>query len=295
VLNSAGATTFGGAVGGTTALTSLTTDAAGSTSLGGNVSTSGAQVYNDVVTLAGNATLSGSGVSFASTVNGARALTINASGATTFGGVVGGTTALSSLTTDATGTTSLGRQRDTTGAQAYNDAVTLNVDAVLAGSAVGFNGSLNGARTLTVNASGATSFGGVVGGTTALTALTTDAAGSTSLGANVNTTGVQTYNDAVTLTGNATLVASAVTFNSSVDGARALTINTPGATTFGGAVGGTTALSSLTTDAAGTTSLGGNVSTAGAQTYNDPLTLSADAVLSGSAVAFSGSINGAHA
>src|SRR5260370_16580932 len=50
---SAGATTFGGLVGGTTPLTSLTTDAGGTTSLIG-ATTTGAQSYQDTtVTLSG--------------------------------------------------------------------------------------------------------------------------------------------------------------------------------------------------------------------------------------------------
>ena len=103
-----------------------------------------------------------------------------------------------------------------------------------------------------------------VGGTTALTSLTTDAAGSTRLGGNVNTTGAQTYNDAVALGGDATLASTgsgAIGFGSTVNGAHKLTVNTSGLTTFGGAVGATNALTSLTTDVGGGTSLGGNVTT----------------------------------
>jgi hypothetical protein len=65
-----------------------------------------------------------------------------------------------------------------------------------------------------------------------------------------------------------------ITFLSTVDGAYDFTINTAGATTFGGAVGGSAALGSVTTTAWGTTVLnGGSVTTAGAQTYNNPVTL----------------------
>ena len=85
------------------------TDAAGTTAInGGAVTTSGAQTYNDDVTLgAAVTTLNGSAVTLAKTVNGASALTVNAAGATIFGGVVGGTTPLISVTTDAGGTASL--------------------------------------------------------------------------------------------------------------------------------------------------------------------------------------------
>ncbi|QCO18067.1 filamentous hemagglutinin N-terminal domain-containing protein (plasmid) [Azospirillum brasilense] len=324
-VNNKGTTQFTGTVGGTTALASLTTDATGTTSLR-NVTTTGAQTYNDAVTLNGTyttggafiangaATLAGgttvnggTSVLFAGTVDGAQALVINSKASTQFTGAVGGMTALASLTTDATGTSSL-RNVTTTGAQTYNDAVTLNGTytsggaftasgaATLAGdttvnggSAVLFAGTVDGAHALAVNSKGATQFTGTVGGTTALASLTTDAGGTTSL-RNVVTTGVQTYNDAVTLNGlysaggafsanGATTLAgtttvyggSGILFGSTVDGAYALAVNNKGTTAFNGAVGGTTALASLTTDS-GSASLK-SVTTSGAQTYNNAVTL----------------------
>src|SRR5260370_32637421 len=78
VVNTAGITTFGGAVGGTTALTSVTTDAAGSTAInGGSVTTTGAQNYNDTFMLGANTALtstSGGNVTLGNTVNGAFSL-----------------------------------------------------------------------------------------------------------------------------------------------------------------------------------------------------------------------------
>src|SRR5207249_431811 len=96
-VNSAGTTTFGGAVGNNDALASLTTDAAGSTAInGGSVTTTGNQTYHDSVTLdaVGNSTtLTGVNISFDSTLrsttDGEEALIVNASGVTTFGGAVG--------------------------------------------------------------------------------------------------------------------------------------------------------------------------------------------------------------
>lgn len=80
-----------------------------------------------------------------------------------------------------------------------------------AGGAVNFNGNINsfGAnRALTVNSNGATTFNGAVGNTLALTSLTTNATGATTInGGAVTTTGVQTYNDNVTL-GAATTLAT---------------------------------------------------------------------------------------
>src|SRR2546430_7203243 len=75
-------TIFGGVVGGTAKLTSVTTDAAGTTAInGGAVSTTGTQTYNDAVTLAtNNATLTGTTVTFNSTIDSATAKTLRAAG-----------------------------------------------------------------------------------------------------------------------------------------------------------------------------------------------------------------------
>ncbi|WP_454016197.1 filamentous hemagglutinin N-terminal domain-containing protein [Azospirillum sp. Marseille-Q6669] len=324
-----GTTQFNAAVGGTTALASLTTNA-GATASFLNVSTTGAQTHgaattlngtytttngaftaSGAVTLAGDTTVNGgSSVLFSGTVDGAYALAVNNKSTTQFTGTVGGTTALASLTTDATGTSSL-KSVTTTGAQTYNDAVTLdgtyttnsgaftaNGAATLGGgttvnggSSVLFAGTVDGAQALVINSKGATQFSGTVGGTTALASLTTDATGTSSL-KSVTTTGAQTYNDAVTLdgtyaTGSGAFTANgaatlgggttvnggaSVLFAGTVDGAQALVINSKGATQFSGTVGGTTALVSLTTDAGGTSSLR-SVTTTGVQTYNDAVTL----------------------
>jgi hypothetical protein len=106
--------------------------------------------------------------------------------------------------------------------------------------------------------------------------VTTDAPGSTNInGGSVITTGAQTYNDAVVLGANTTLTSTssgAISLNSTVNGAFSLTVNTAGATTFAGAVGGTTALTSVTTDAPGSTAInGGSITTTTTQTYNDPV------------------------
>ena len=121
-------------------MTSVTTDAAGTTAINTTgITTTGAQTYNDAVTLGANATLTGVNVTFANTVNGGQTLTVNDSGTTTFGGIVGGNTALTSVTTDAAGTTAINTTGiTTTGAQTYNDAVTLGANATLTGVNVTF-------------------------------------------------------------------------------------------------------------------------------------------------------------
>ena len=312
-LNTTGTTTFAGAVGATTALASLSTDAGGTTAInGGSVRTSGAQTYRDAVTLgAATTTLSSTGggaLNFASTstLDGASALTLTTSGDTTLSGTVGATTPLTSLTSNGGGTTQINTATvRTTGAQTYADAVTVLSNATLTSTmngAVTFQTSLDGPAALTVNTGGTTSFLGAVGATTALASLTTDAGGETDInGLTVTTTGAQSYGDAVVLSADATLTSTgggaigfASTVNSQTATPRALTVNTVGATTFGGAVGTTNALASLTTDAPGSTALnGGAVTTTGAQTYNDPVTLGVDTTLNaGTDITFAAALNG---
>jgi hypothetical protein len=313
-VNTAGTMTLGGAVGATTALVSLTTDAPGTTRInGGSVKTTGAQSYNDAVTIeaatiGGATTLTSTGagnISFASTVNGPVPLRVNTAGTTTLGGAVGGGAALASLTTDGAGGTQINGGGVTTFLdQTYGDAVTLGANTMLT-STLGGNISLvtvNGAFGLTLNTAGTTSFLGAIGGSAALTSLTTDAAGLTMPGGSVTTTGAQSYNDPVSLTAVTTMTSTGagdISFASTVNGPVPLTVNTAGTTTLGGAVGGSAALVSLTTDAPGTTALnGGAVTTSGAQSYNDPVTLGADTTLTSTGsgnISFASTINGGFA
>lgn len=306
-VNTSGTSIFGGIVGGGTALTSLTTDSGGTTAInGGAVTTTGAQTYNDAVTLGAATTLTSTGngnINLASTVNGAQTLVVNTGGTTTFGGVVGGTAALTSVTTDAGGSTAInGGAITTTGAQVFNDPVTIGVaDATLTSTASGnirFANTLNGGFALTANTAGVTRFDNVVGGSTALTSITTDSAGSTRIAANITTSGNQTYNDAITLAASSTLTGVDIKFASTIDGGNTLTVNGSGVTTFGGVVGGTTRLTGLTTDAAGSTTINTTSirTAAGGQTYNDPVTLGANLVINSSGggnVNFANTIDGA--
>src|SRR5207244_6136795 len=75
---------------------------------------------------------------------------------------------MASVTTDADGTTAINGGAVNAGVQDYQDDVTLGANAVLTGTTVSFEKTLNGDatannRTLQVNASGATTFGGAVG------------------------------------------------------------------------------------------------------------------------------------
>jgi autotransporter-associated beta strand protein len=274
------------------------------------ITTSGDQTYNGAMSLSpispGPIILGSTGggdISFDSSINGVNALTVNTSGTTTFGGNVGDFAQLDSLVTDAGGSTVLNGNVTTNHAQTYNDAATLGADITLLswqGGNIGFGSTLDGAHALTVNTTGTTIFG-TIGGTTALASLTTDAGGGTVLNGNITTTGSQNYNDTVTLGEDATLASTGsgnIAFGSTVDGAHALTVNTGGNTNFGAAVGATTALASLTTDAGGSTTLGGDVRTTGAQTYGDAVTLGVDATLAstgGGDITFSQAVDGTHA
>src|SRR4030095_8334137 len=98
----------------------------------------------------------------------------------------------------------------------------------------------------------------------------------------ITTTGNQTYTDNVSLLADTTLsVGTAnISFGGTLNGAFALAANSTGTTTFGGAVGGTAALTTLTTDAGGTTAInGGSIKTTGNQTFNDAVTLGANTTL----------------
>ena len=369
--NSAGTTTFGGAIGGTTRLASLTTNAGGTTVLaGGSVKTTGSQTFNDAITLSANTTLdssSGGGITLAgavdAAVSGGSSLTVNTAGTTTFGGIVGGTKTLSSVTTDAAGSTAInGGAITTTGGQAFNDPVTIGANTTLTGTLVTLAQLTGNAKNLTVagntsltgqvtgvanlavsgtaligadvSTSGSQAYTGLVtlaagvtltgtdptftagvagagnnltlnfSGTTAINGakftgianLATGNGGTTTLTGVVTTSGSQIYGDAVTLLGATTAASSgsgAITFSSTVNGSFDLLVNTAGATTFGGAVGGTVALSGLFIDAGGTTAInGGSVRTTGPQTYDDAVTLGASTTLTGSLITFGATLAG---
>ena len=147
-------------------------------------------------------------------------------------------------------------------------------------------------NSLLVNTSGTTTFNGLVGSSDRLSTLTTDAGGSTI----INTTSIksvtdQTYNDAVKLDSSTTLDSNAngnITFNSTLDSAAAetnsLLVNTSGTTTFNGQVGNTDRLSTLTTDAGGSTVINtSSIQTVSDQTYNDAVKLDTNTTLDSNA------------
>ncbi|HTM28469.1 MAG TPA: hypothetical protein VL097_03835, partial [Rhodanobacter sp.] len=276
----------------------------------GNVTTTGAQTYDTALRLGADSVLSGTGITFNSTIDGGHTLTVDASGITTFGAAVGGTAAVGSLVTSGGGSTVLSGNVTTSGAQTYNDAVTLAGPTVLtstAGGDITLVDTVNGAQSLAVNTAGTTRFAAAVGDATALASLTTDAPGSTALSGNVSTSGAQTYNDAVTLDDDATLTGSTVQLAATVDGAYMLSVSTSGAAIFGGAVGAATALTGLTTNSGTfsaldltvdgslsvTTTAGGITQTGGVYTVSGASTFDAgsDAIMLTSLNDFGGAVS----
>jgi hypothetical protein len=306
-VNSGGVTHIDGAV----TIASLTTDAAGSTSLAVDnalISTTGAQTYNDAIILAADTTLSsGTGVTFASTLNGAQSLIIGADA--TFDGAVGNVTALTSF--EVLGTTALnGGSVNTTGEQGYSLGVTLGTDTTLTATLVTFANGLDGAHALTV--SGDASFRGAVGSNAALTSLVVT--GTTTMsGGSVATTGTQTYG-AVNLGGDTALttVDALITLGQVTGIGDTLTISTgSGGITFGGltlgaidltGTTGTETLASGTYDISagnvfGNVSMGGTVTFKEMASFSGAVTLTADTVLDdgSNSATFSGAVDGAHA
>lgn len=255
-----GDVTFGGNVGDTTRLLSLTV--AGRNLAIRNVSTTTFQSYTGAATLSGATTLTTGGgatgtVDFSSTINGAQALVIDAGTAdVTINGAVGGATPLTSFT--ATGGTISVNDVTTTGDQVFNGDATLAGDLAsttagsirLAGDTtltggtqsittnggastddIRLTGTLDGASALTLNAgAGDVTITGATGGATPLTSLA--ATGNTISVAGVTSTGAQTYTGATTLSGNlASTTAGAI----SITGNTIVTAGTQSISTAGGA------------------------------------------------------------
>jgi hypothetical protein len=295
-VNTTGLTTFDAAIGATTALNFVNVSGAMNFS-GGTVRTTGAQDYGSA-TLDSNTTLTSTGgadIHMHGTVNGARSLTVNTAGTTILDGAVGAGTALTSVTATGGDVLFNGGAVTTTGAQTYGNA-TLGADLTITstgGSAVGFNGTIDGAQDLTVVTSGNTTLDGAVGASTALSSI--NIGRTTFNNGVVNTTGAQSFGNS-TLNAATTLTSTGggdVTFTGTVNGAQDLVVNTAGDAIFGGTVGDSTALSSVT--ALGDVQINSaSIRTSGAQTYGS-VALGTSSLLSstgGGAIMFGGTVAG---
>ncbi len=292
-----GVTTFGGAVGGTTALTSLTTNADGSVAInGGGITTSGDQTYNENVTLGANTVLGGTSVIFNGSIAGSgNDLTINAT-TTALGNASADTVSgIGTLTTDAGGTTTI--TAGTVGATTVtlNDNITLGSTLAITATTVSFNGNITGGgNDLTINAT-TTALGNTFADTVSgIGTLTTDAAGTTTITAGAVSGVTLLFQDNVTLGASTELTGStSVTFNGNITGGgNNLTVNSP-TSTFGNASSDTiSGVGTLLTDAAGTTTINSGSVSATTVTLNDNMTLGSDVVITATTATFNGNITG---
>lgn len=261
-------------------LSAGTVHVTGTSDLGGNVTTSGIQQYDGAVLLTGNVIATSTGnanINFGSTVNGPQSLTVNTGGVTTFSGVVG-STFIVALFTDAPGSTVINTTTVRALTVEFHDAVTLQQSATIQGTTgVTFHSTIQGQtgtenltvnspnnvtllgpvstlQDVTLNATGQTLLAGNV---TITGALSTSAAGLTKIDTASISAGTVQFNDAVELCQDLAITAGRITFGNTLNEAAGatgsnleLTITNPSAATgditFTGAVGGVTALDSVT-------------------------------------------------
>ncbi|MBX3375928.1 MAG: filamentous hemagglutinin N-terminal domain-containing protein [Phycisphaeraceae bacterium] len=280
---------------------------------GGTIRTLQDQTYSGTFFLGQDATLEGRNITFNSSVNSLvddRSLAVNSTGGgtTRFNGAVGNLTPLRSLSTNADGITILASPEINIGGDAvFNDAVTLGANVSLAATGITFGQTVNSdstARALNVSStgSGITLFVGAVGDVNPLLRLTTGSEGTTRIrGGAVTTTLSQAYNNDTIIDGvvsTTTLAGGSISFGGTLNGdvntTQNLVINTTnnGQTVFSGDVGLITPLTSITTNADGSTRFFASaVRTSGDQTYADAVALGADVTFTGNDITFNSTID----
>ena len=286
-----------------TGIRNLSTDAGGGTTIASDITTSGGQNYGDTVTLnpAGAGvvlTSTGAGaVTFAGLVGNGKNLTVTTSGTTTF---TLGASGYVDLTTNGGGATVLNGTMAGTGAQVFNDNVVLGSATTITGGAgaVTFGGTVIGANSLIVTTGGLTTFGGAVG---PIASLTSNGAGAIRVnGGSIATTGNQNYTGQVQLGANTVLSTNGANtvVNFGATGVNGFTggtnfdlaVNTSGAQTLGSTIAG---VRNLSTDAAGTLTLAGGITTTGSQSYGENVTLGGPTTLTaGTTIGFAGTVDG---
>jgi len=275
--------------------------------------------FTNLVTLNAGATIVGSGatgrVTFGGDIlspNARNALAVNAI-TTVFSGVIGGTgSALGDLTTDAAGTTTLGGGSiNAAGNVVFSDAVELTRDLTVTNTnsngQVSFQNiiSTGGNRAMVVDALAPTFFRGAVGGTNSaqnLASLSVSGGGTTEIINVVNTTGGQTYSDAMRFAGSTTLSGASFTFNSTVNASPnnsgTLTLNSAanGDTTFNGLVGNESPLR-IVTNNGGRTRIETNMTLSSGADFGDDVLTGASVTINGgnAPLLFRRSINSASA
>ncbi len=216
----------------------------GDLSLSGNLSAGDISIQGDT-TLIGDANLTSEIVSCISsreinlggTVDGAHALTVNAT--TTFDGEIGGTTPLASLTTEG-GDTSLGGNVTTTGNQSFGGEATIAGDTAFTGNDVSISGLDGGGFNVNFSATSTTLDANAY---SVANIANLNVSGDVGLNGTIATTGNQSFGGDVGLLGDTTLTAGAGTISLGTDGevegaSHTLTLgdaSQTGAVTLGGA------------------------------------------------------------
>ncbi|MBF0362289.1 MAG: filamentous hemagglutinin N-terminal domain-containing protein [Oligoflexia bacterium] len=255
--NNTGSLTLAPAAGTLTLTNGLSATTQSGVSLGGIITTTGTAVNitKPVTLLSATAITTNNGaISFGSTIAGSFSLGLtNGTAAVDFANTVN----VGSLNvTGTTGIISIHNNITTTGGtQTYGGAIgggPITLDGsnpTFSGTAITFNGTVNGAKTLTIDNTGMLTFNDIVGGSTALTSLNISGTGNTTINTtSITTSGAQTYGKvpaqgATTLTLSQsptfTTTNNSITFNSSIVGSgMTLTTSTgSGAIVFNGSIG----------------------------------------------------------
>ncbi|MDA1276990.1 MAG: hypothetical protein O2960_23480 [Verrucomicrobia bacterium] len=294
LLAGGGVTTVAGAV----TLTGTATFAlsgGGLTRLNSNVTTAtGTQTYAEPIVLTSGSVLTSANADIVldAVIGKGNNLTVTTGaggGNVTLGTTVSGVGNLS--VTSGTGTIGINVGAvTTTGSQTYSGNVTLGGASSLitfTGTAATFTGTLaGGGKDLTLDFSGPTTLAsGFGGGAIRNLVLANTGGGTTTINGSITTTGVQTYQNAVTLgDGAITLTGVGITFGGSITGDGGagdnLTVTDSATTTVSGAI---TAVDTLTfsAGASGTILNNGTVTSLTAINLSSPVTLGADVTLTG--------------
>ncbi len=265
----------------------FTNNGGGGMTVTGNLTTTGTQAWDNPLTLASAVTLSGTTMSFASTVGNTTSQTLTISGNASFGGIVGGGTGLASLSVS--GTTAINTTAvTTTGGQTYSSAVTLGAGATLTDTTVSFGTTVVGAgNSLTLASSGAIIL--ALGNITGVLNFTNSNGGSASVSGTLTTTGTQTWNNPLTLGGATVLSGTTISLGSTVTGAgNNLTITNTLASSL--TLGNIAGVLNFTNNGGGGMTVTGNLTTTGTQAWDNPLTLASAVTLSGTTMSFASTV-----
>ena len=259
----------------------------------------------------GNATGTGSGGSTGAinVTNNAAVGNVTTTALSTQGGTLGhggsinvsalGNVSVNGTTNSAGGTSLTGNAGRNAGSVSINAGGNVVVSAITSSGSAGLGTNQNGGSGAVVTlSSGAGSTITHNNITASGGARTGTGVGGNGANVNVNGNSLLSANTTIATTvGTGGVSSGNVTFGGTINSSGAgqtLAINTTAATTLNGAIGNTLALTSLTTNAGGTTTInGGSVTTTGVQTYNDAVTLGVATNLNttNSAITFANSVN----